>query len=275
VAEPGSAAPATVVVLAGDRAEPSALLTAAGVPAKALVPLAGEPLALRVLRCVDSFAPAARRALVGPAPAVLAEPGPLADYLDAHRWQRLAPDESPARSLAAALDALTAAPQQTFPLLVTTADHALLTPALLRSFIDSAATARAEGPMDLAVAFTAYDGVMAAFPDGRRTGLKLADGRFCSCNLFLLYEPAALGVIAFWRRVEALRKQPVRMLRLIRPSLLLRYLTGRLTLASALRAVGDRAGARVGAVLLDEPRAAVDVDSIDDWRLVQRLIAGR
>jgi len=267
--------PATVVVLAGDRSEPSELLREAGVPAKALVPVAGEPLALRVLRCIDAFAPDAHRVLVGPAAEILARPGPLGPYLAEHRWQRLAPGASPAQSLAAALAGLMEASEDIFPILVTTADHALLTPALLQRFVQAAAGERQVRALDLAVAFTPYDGVMAAFPESRRTGLKLHDDRYCGCNLFLLYEPAALGVIEFWRRVEALRKQPVRMLRLIHPALLLRHLLGRLTLADALRAVGERSGARVGAVALDEPRAAVDVDSVDDWRLVQRLLAER
>ena len=266
--------PGLLLVLAGDRPEPSPLLVAAGVPAKALVPVAGEPVAVRVLRALDAFAPAAERWLIGPAEGALAETNPLSRYLDENRWLRRSPDSSPAVSLAAALAELGQSIATARPALITTADHALLTPDILAEFCMRAGELNSRDGCDLVVGFTSYDGVMQAFPEGRRTGLKLRDGRYCSCNLFALYSPRAARVIEFWRRVEAERKRPWRIAALVRPTLVLRYLLHRLTLSAALSAIGERAGARIGAALLDNPAAAVDVDSIADWKLVCAVIDG-
>ena len=51
----------------------------------------------------------------------------------------------------------------------------------------------------------------------------------------------------------------------------MRYVLGRLTLADALREVSGRMQLRVGAVILPFPEAAVDVDSVADWRLARSL----
>jgi len=57
------------------------------------------------------------------------------------------------------------------------------------------------------------------------------------------------------------------------PGTLLAYLCGWLTLDAGLARLSRRVGARLGAVLLDDPRAAVDVDSVADFELVERLLA--
>jgi ABC-type hemin transport system ATPase subunit len=55
----------------------------------------------------------------------------------------------------------------------------------------------------------------------------------------------------------------------------MRFLLRRVTLAEALERLGRVAGAKIRPVLLDEPEAAVDVDSVEDWELVQQVLAGR
>jgi hypothetical protein len=54
----------------------------------------------------------------------------------------------------------------------------------------------------------------------------------------------------------------------------LRYLLGRLSLKEALRRISQRMGVRVGVVLLPFPEAAVDVDSVADWQVSQRIASG-
>ena len=52
----------------------------------------------------------------------------------------------------------------------------------------------------------------------------------------------------------------------------LRYLLRRLDLAGALNYLSTRVGCRLGFVLLECPRAAVDVDSIADRDLAERIL---
>lgn len=266
-----------LVVLAGDRGPDDPLCRAAGVPAKALVPVGDRTVLARVLETLDAAFPAAMaptRLVSGPADAALAAaPAPAARLtrrLTEGGWRRLEPAASPASSALAAL-------RETDPLhatLLTTGDHALLTPALARAFL-TGARAHARDGADLAVGFVPLARVQARFPGARRTALRFRDVEVCTCNLFALLAPAAHGVIDLWREVERDRKRPWRMVRRLGPLVLVRFLLRRVTLAEALDRLGSLAGARIAPVLLDEPEAAVDVDSIADWELVQAVIAER
>jgi GTP:adenosylcobinamide-phosphate guanylyltransferase len=265
-----NAVPLNVVVLAGDRGPDDPLCLAAGVPAKALVPVGGRRVLDRVLDALDSLPPGGARIISGPAAAALATVPDLADRLRADHWQWLAPAESPATS---ALAALAQAPAGA-PLLLTTGDHALLTPAILAEFHRGAERQRSAGA-ELAVGFVPLERVMARFPGARRTALRFRDVEVCTCNLFALLAPPAARVIDLWRQVERDRKQPWRIVRLLGPLTLIRFLLRRVTLAEALDRLGRVAGARIHAVLLDEPEAAVDVDSVADWELVEEVVAAR
>jgi hypothetical protein len=84
------------------------------------------------------------------------------------------------------------------PVLVTTADHALLTPQIVDFFCEEARRL----PCDLAAGLTAYDDVMAAFPDSRRTAIKFKNGAYSGCNLFGFLTPRSDRAAQFWRRIE-------------------------------------------------------------------------
>jgi CTP:molybdopterin cytidylyltransferase MocA len=263
--------PDNVVLLAGDRGPDDPLCQAAGVPAKALVPVGGRPVLERVLDTLEALPSSGTRIVSGPGAAALTHAPLLAERLRASGWRWLAPAESPAAS---ALAALQAAPPDA-PLLLTTGDHALLTPAILDQFWRGALARLADDQADLAVGFVPLAVVKARFPGARRTALRFRDAEVCTCNLFALLRPPAAGVIQLWRRVERDRKQPWRLVRMLGPWVLLRFLLGRVTLAEALDRLGRIAGARIRPVLLDTPEAAVDVDTVADWMLVRSVIGER
>ncbi len=81
--------------------------------------------------------------------------------------------------------------------------------------------------------------------------------------------------MSFWRKMEQHRKRPWRLAAGLGIWTLLRYLCGRLPLTGALAQLSRRTGCQVQAVLLDDPAAAVDVDTEADWALAQAIIAGR
>jgi hypothetical protein len=56
---------------------------------------------------------------------------------------------------------------------------------------------------------------------------------------------------------------------------LLLFLSRRLDLASAFRRVSDVMGAKVAAVEMPTAEAAVDVDKVSDWQLVNRIFEER
>jgi GTP:adenosylcobinamide-phosphate guanylyltransferase len=245
----------TALVLAGSRGPADPVAAAAGVSHKAFAPLAGKPMIAHVLNALAA-APGIGRV------AVSIEPGApeLPDGV-----VRLDAAASPARSVLAALETEAA------PLLVVTADHPLMTPAMLRDFL---AAAEATGA-DVAAAVARREVVEAAGNPARRTYLKFRDDSFSGCNMFAIRTTNGAKAVSFWRRIEQNRKRPMAMAREIGLFALLGYATGRLSSAGAAKAIGRAAGCSAALVALDHPDAAHDVDKPDDLAFAARRLGSR
>ncbi|CAN5787800.1 nucleotidyltransferase family protein [soil metagenome] len=242
------------LILAGSRGGRDPVAEVAGVDAKALIVIAGETMLARVINAVRA-AGAVRIVVSASHPDVVAQALALGA-------ETLPAEAGPSRSARAALERLGT------PLLVTTADHALLQPEWITRFLtDTPADA------DVSTLLARRDTIEAAVPDTQRTYLRFADGAWSGCNLFWLATPRAASAIALWEEVEADRKRPWRIVRRLGPGMLLRYALGRLTLADALARLGAVAGVRARVVASPFGLAAVDVDKPADLTLVQRLIA--
>jgi len=179
----------------------------------------------------------------------------------------IAPQATPCMSAAAALATLPAEA----PVLVTTGDHALLSPAMVRNFLDQAL---ARGG-DVAVALAPYEVVRAAYPGTRRTVLKFSDGRFCGCNLFAFLTPRGREMVKIWRQVENDRKNPIRVIGLVGWGAMARYALGMLSVADGVRRISRQTGIAANVITLPFAEAAIDVDSLADLELVREIVARR
>lgn len=251
------------LVLAGERPGGSALSRAARVAAGVLVPVAGKPAVERVIDALTASPRVDDCLLCGPESSVAEASDVIRELRARDRVSWLGPEGGPAASTLAGLAYL-----DHYPALVTAGDHALLSPAILDEFF-AGVSGRQE---DLLIGLVPYETVRAAFPESRRTVLKFSDGGYCGSNLFAFLDPRGLGAVRFWRQVESDRKRPWRVARRLGLWTLVRYLAGRCTVAEAFRKLSSRAGCAVGYVRLDNPAAAVDVDSVDDWRLAERIL---
>lgn len=253
------------LVLAGRRGPGDPVAVAGGCACKAFVPVAGIPMVERVVAALEASGCLAGIlvALDADAPVAAGAPG-LARRLQAGTVRRVDPAGSPSASVQHAFEAL---PSGT-PLLVATADHPLLTPEMVAAFLGEALASGA----DVAAALTPAAALAAAYPGSRRTRLRFRGGGYAGCNLFALMGPGARQVLAFWGAMEARRKRPWALAMRIGPRTLLAYALGRLSLEAALRRLGRKVGARLHAVILREPEAAIDVDSVADLRLVERVL---
>ncbi len=246
----------TALVLAGERPEGDPMARTAGVALKALLPVAGTPMLRRVIGALRATAGIGRIAVSIPDPPAVTDPG----------IETLLTEPSPSLSVLAAVDRLST------PLLVTTADHALLTPEIVGRFIAAAAAAH---DADIVVGLVERASIEAVVPETKRTYWRFRDGQVSGANLYYLRTPQARAAIAFWRRVESDRKRPWRIAKAFGPALLLGYLLGRQTLDQAMLQASARLGCRVGAVVLPFGEAAIDVDKPADLALVERLLAAR
>ena len=152
--------------------------------------------------------------------------------------------------------------------LITTADHALLSSEVVDYFCRAALRTKC----DLAFALSRAETVTAAHPDLRRTVLKLRDGGYCSCNLFAFMTPRSRQAADYWRQVEQQRKRPWKIAQTLGWPTVLRYGLGRLSLNDVLRLASQQLKLTVGAVVLPFPQAAIDVDTVADWEYVNAVI---
>lgn len=243
------------LVLAGSRGGTDPVAAGEGLAHKALVDVAGMPMLARVLRALRE---------AGAEPLALAADAPEVVSLGyAYSAIPIRPGEGPSASVAAGFAAIGA------PLLVTTADHALLRPEWVHAFL-----ADAPPDADVAVLLARRRNVEAAVPGSRRTWLRFADGEWSGCNLFLLNTPRAEAAIRTWEAVERDRKRPWRIAARLGLGTLGSYLLGRLTLAEAIARLGRRIGVDAAVVAARDGLAAVDVDSPADLALVRRVLGG-
>lgn len=253
----------TAIVLAADREALNEVARAAGVRCKSLAPVNGTPMVFRVLEALRSSRCVGERILCGPPGTVMAQEPALRDYVAAGevRWF-----ENQATPSSSAYHVLQQLPEDT-PVLLTTSDHALLSPRVVDYFCLQALSSGC----DVVAAVARHEEVTAAYPETRRTAYRFKDGAYCSCNLFAFLTPRARAAALFWRRVENQRKSPLRVIRVFGLIAVMRYLSGGITLAGAMEHVSHRLGFKAGAVILPFPEAAIDVDTVGDWNTVRRI----
>jgi GTP:adenosylcobinamide-phosphate guanylyltransferase len=253
----------TALVLAGTRAGGDPLAAYAGVSHKALIEVGGLTMIERVVGALAAVPDIERIVVAIDRPELLRGLPGLHPSACAKPLTTMATGEGPSATVALALA------REGVPLLVTTADHALLQPQWVHEFL-----AACPADADVVAALGPRAAVQAAAPDTKRTWLSFSDGDFSGCNLFLLARPAASGAVEFWRELERVRKEPLRMMQRLGWSFALRYRLGRLTLAAASARLGELAGgARLAFVEMSDGRAAIDVDKREDLELVRRLAA--
>ena len=253
-----------VLVLAADRTATDPITQHTGAACKAFAPVGGEPMIMRVLDALGGSNLVGRIVLCGPPESRLNDCPPLKARIESGALNWLPNKDSPSGSADHGLSHL---PHDT-PVLLTTADHALLSPQIVQYFL----TESLKTDADATVAVVTDTQMSTAFPQSKRTVFKLRDGGFCGCNLFT-FKPQGRKLVNFWRQVEDLRKQPWQLIaRLVSPGIVLSYLFKQLSLQQALDHLARKSGVRVQAVPLPYARAGVDVDKVEDLLLAESII---
>ena len=250
----------TAVVLAGSRPGRDKFAEQHGTDLKALIPVGGIPMVARPVNAL----------LLSPqilAVSVLAQqPDRIAQALPANSRLKVAASGA---TIASTLEAILENPATHFPLLVTTADHALLSPAMIADFCG-----KAEGA-DLAIGLVEKRPLMARLAKTKRTWLSFRGGSYSGANLFAFGSPEAAKAVAIWRSVEQDRKKGWRMIASLGPALLAGAVLKLRTLDQTLTSVGKRLELDIRKVELADPLAAVDVDKQADHVLVTAILEGR
>ena len=258
-----STTPFTAIVLAGQRPGKDPVAEAAGVACKAFAPIGDRPMVHRVLDTLAAARQVGSLILCGPSQSMIEQEPGLKARIEKGEVKWIASHLTPSLSTYHALQAV----PDGRPVLVTTADHALLTAEIVDYFCAEARRIEC----DVVVGLTPYEGVVSAFPETKRTAMKFKDGAYCGCNLFGFLNPRAHRAAKFWRQIEQERKRPLKMMRILGWRTVVRYLSGRISLDEGLEQISRKLQIRARAILLPFPEAAVDVDTVDHWQFVQNL----
>ncbi len=257
----------TVLVMAASRGPGDPVAESHDLSHKCLVPVAGETMLGRVLGTLGRSSHVGRVAVSIESPDVINRDIDLAALLTRGAITAVPSAASPCASVLAALADF----DDPWPVLVTTADHPLLSPAMVDHFCDEAQVSGA----DVAVALASASRILADDPDATRTFLPFRGERYSGCNLFALMTPRAARAVDFWRGLETHRKHPWRLFRAFGAVAVIRFLAGGMTLTAALAAASRRLGLTAAAITMPFAEAAIDVDKPDDLALVEKILRRR
>ncbi|SFR84377.1 NTP transferase domain-containing protein [Sphingomonas jatrophae] len=254
----------TAIVLAGSRPGPDPFVEAQGVRSKALIDVGGKPMLGRVLETLLAVPEIARIVVLAQAPEALLT-GSLA-------WAATEPRigcHASGAGISTSIASVAGSAAAPWPLLVTTADHPLLTVATVRELLAGTEN------VDLAVGMVERRVVLSAYPGNRRTWLKLSDGAWTGANLFALAGPEVMPALSLWSGVEQDRKRVWHVFRAFGWPLFARAITRTIGLKAAIRKAGGRLGMTARLVPLSQAEAAIDVDKPTDLALAREIVARR
>lgn len=254
----------TAIILAGQRPEGDPMAEYCNVRYKALIPIHGQTMLERVTRALIASSHIGRIVLMAQSPEALK--AGLSSDLAEH--DSIAFIES-TDGIATSIHEVIGTDIAPWPVLVTTADNALLSGAILDSFFEG------HSGQDVAVGVVERRTMLAAYPDARRTWLKFRGGAYSGANLFALHNAAAKPAVAFWSSVEKDRKKGWKIFARFGPWLLLRALSRTVTFKDAMAEAGQRIKLQAEPIILPVAEAAIDVDKPDDLELVTGILEQR
>ena len=229
------------VVLAGGGSEPG---LDPGVPNKGFISLAGRPLVAHVVRALQSSHGVGRIAAVGPAGALHAA---------------LPPEITPVDDTGGIMDNVVMAMSvlgTTAPTLVVASDIPLLTPRAVEDFLSACENNSA----DFHYVIVSQDAMERAYPGARKTFVRVVDGTFTGGSV-MLFNPAVVDrVRTFVDKVIAGRKKPWLLAQLFGWSVVMKFASGRLSIAEMQEKVTEILGVTARAIISPHPELALDVD---------------
>lgn len=261
--ETGSARPLwTAILLAGQRPGGDPLADFCGQKYKALIPVAGTPMLLRVATALLGSEQVGKIVILAQEPAELMTDD-TAHLNDEPRICFAKSNDGIATSIAAVAGTAIAP----WPLLVTTADHALLTTEMVDELLAGAAE------RDISIGVGERTNIESLYPMAKRTWLKFSDGQFSGANLFALRDEKTIAALDLWATIERDRKKSWKIISRFGPYLLFRALTRTIGFQDAVRRAGHKLGVDAAPVVLSQPEAAIDVDKPSDLELAETILS--
>ena len=250
------------VILAAGRGPNDPMAEAFGIAHKCALPIAGKPMLAWVIEALagaDLQTPFV--VSIDDRSAAIVAAGSNAAKI------RILPSgtSAPASAIAGILDL------GTYPVLITTGDHPLLTPPMIRHFLDAA---EANGT-DVLAGLATKETIAANYPETRRTYFNLGGTRVSGCNLFAVMNARGLRMLEAWQELEKNRKKPWKLVAAFGVAPLFHFMAGSLTPDRAFSLMSKKLGIKVAPVFMPFAEAAIDVDKPSDHQLAEQILQRR
>lgn len=250
--------------MAGSRGERDELTQSFDVPFKALVPIAGEPMIGHVVRTLLACPSIGRIVIVAQQPELL-----TADELEWIARNPRVTTAAGAQGLAESIVRVAGTEAAPWPVLITTADHPLLTVEMVEHFL------RESKGSDASIGVVEREVLLGRYPQSRRTWMRFRGGGFTGANLFTARKPRTAEGLRVMASAESDRKSQLKMLWRFGLVLAVGGLVGAMSVEQAVLRGGRRFGLKVIAVRLPFAEAGIDVDRPADHRVVSEIFEER
>lgn len=156
------------------------------------------------------------------------------------------------------------------PVLMLSTDIPLITPEAISDFLKRCSTKKAEFYYPI----IRYGESEKRFPDVKRTYARIKEGRFTGGNMMLINPGFINRNFDLIERIYELRKQPVKIAKILGFSFLLRFILGMLTIGQLEGRIGHMTNAVCVAIETPYVEIGVDVDKKSDLQLVTVALSG-
>lgn len=263
----GGERPNCLVLAAGRRGAEDSVAKLQGKSHKCLVELDGMPMIERVVQTLLDAERFNRILISIESAEVLREVPKAAEWLDRGVIEVVPSRDTLADSVLSVTDTV----DDPLPLVITTGDNALHTPALVAEFVDGFMG----GGADVALGFTHEDDVVAEVPDSGLAFHRMRDGGWSSCNLYGIRSRAGLEAAEVFRSGGQFGKRHWRILKAFGIVPFLVYKSRLATGAQLTARIGRNLGIRMELVMLPYAAGPIDVDNPASFHLTERLLRER
>ncbi|NMD42871.1 MAG: NTP transferase domain-containing protein [Firmicutes bacterium] len=248
-----------IVLAGGGKDEP--LTRAEGVSNKAFIDLFGRPLLGYILDALAGAGSIEQVIVIGPDPE-------LSGLLE--QGQRFTPVSEAGSMLENAAAGLSRVDQER-PCLLLTGDIPLIEPETIRDFLELCYPA--DG--DFYYPILTRESCRERFPQMERTYVRLRDGSFTGGNMALIRPDWFARSRHRLDQFVAYRKKPLKLLRILPPGLIIKFLFNRLTVEQLESYLSALFLARAHAVPCDLVEIGTDVDKIGDLEVVRQVVQAK
>lgn len=248
------------VVLAGGTVSDT-LRGSTDVNNEALIPIGNYLMVEYVVRALENSGAVGRIVVVGPVEQLSEKLGDRANISLVPTGDTVA---------GSVVNGLSVLPPSEF-VLVACSDVPLITPAVLKGFLNSCMEA---GDADFYYPIVERGLSESRFPEAHRTYINLVEGSFTGGNVFLMRPEIVPSRVALADELISLRKDPLGLCRTIGFTFIVKFLLRRLSIKEVEEKFSRLLGFRGVAVKCIYPEIGMDVDKPSDLDLVKQVLLG-